>query len=122
MASRREEQKEDARFRIMRLLDEEPTLSTRQIANRIGVSNGSVHYILNALMEKGFLKLDNFRKNPRKDQYTYLLTSAGVREKSMLTQRFIQRKRKEYKALKAEIEQLEREVIASDNSLPIQEK
>lgn len=113
MASRREGQKEDARFRIMRLLDEEPTLSTRQIANKIGVSNGSVHYILNALIEKGFLKLDNFRKNPRKDQYTYLLTPAGVREKSVLTRRFIKRKRKEFEELKAEIELLEREDILS---------
>lgn len=107
MASRRVEQKEDARFRILRLLDEEPTLSNRQIAKRIGVSNGSVHYILNALVEKGFLKLDNFRKNPRKDQYAYLLTPAGIREKSGLTQRFIERKRKEFEELKAEIEMLE---------------
>lgn len=109
MASRREEQKEDAYFRIMRLLGEEPTLSTRQIANRIGVSNGAVHYILSALVEKGFLKLDNFRKNPRKDQYAYLLTSKGIREKSALAQRFIDRKRKEYVALKAEIELLEQQ-------------
>lgn len=109
MASRREEQKEDARFRMMRLLDEEPTLSTRQIADKIGVSNGSVHYILNALVEKGLLKIDNFRRNPRKDQYAYLLTPAGVKEKSALTRRFIERKRKEYEALKTEIESLERE-------------
>ena len=110
MASRREEQQEDVRLRVMRLISENPELSTRQIAAEVGVSNGSAYYVLTALVQKGFVKLENFRQNPRKGQYAYLLTPRGVREKSLLTHRFIHRKKQEYERLLAEIEALEEEV------------
>ena len=110
MASRREEQQEDVRLRIMRLISENPELSTRQIAAEVGVSNGSAYYVLTALVQKGFVKLENFRQNPRKGQYAYLLTPRGIREKSVLTHRFIDRKKQEYERLRAEIEALEDEV------------
>ena len=110
MASRREEQQEDVRLRIMRLISENPELSTRQIAAEVGVSNGSAYYVLTALVQKGFVKLENFRQNPRKGQYAYLLTPRGIREKSLLTHRFIDRKKQEYERLRAEIEALEDEV------------
>ena len=110
MASRREEHQEDVRLRIMRLISENPELSTRQIAAEVGVSNGSAYYVLTALVQKGFVKLENFRQNPRKGQYAYLLTPRGIREKSLLTHRFIDRKKKEYERLRAEIEALEDEV------------
>ena len=109
MASRREEQQEDVRLRVMRLIAGNPEMSTRQVAEEVGISNGSAYYVLTALVEKGFVKLGNFKNNPRKGQYAYLLTPKGLREKSLLTHRFIKRKRQEYADLRAEIELLERE-------------
>ena len=109
MASRREEQQEDVRLRVMRLIGEHPNMSTRQIADAVGVSNGSAYYVLTALVDKGFVKLDNFRKNNRKTQYAYLLTPKGIREKSLLTHRFIERKREEFERLREEIAELEEE-------------
>jgi EPS-associated MarR family transcriptional regulator len=109
LASRREEQQEDVRLRVMRLIAGNPEMSTRQVADEVGISNGSAYYVLTALVEKGFVKLGNFKNNPRKGQYAYLLTPKGLREKSLLTNRFIERKRQEYVDLRAEIELLERE-------------
>jgi len=110
LASRREEQQEDVRLRVMRLISSNPEMSSRQIADKVGISNGSAYYALTALVEKGFVKLDNFKKNPRKGQYAYLLTPRGIREKSLLTHRFISRKRQEFDNLRMEIEALEEEV------------
>ena len=93
----------------MRLISQNPEMSTRQVADEVGISNGSAYYVLTALVEKGFVKLGNFKKNPRKGQYAYLLTPKGIREKSLLTHSFIERKRKEFEALKTEIKALEEE-------------
>ena len=117
MASRREENQEDVRLRVMRLIDANSEMSSRQIADKVGIANGSAYYVLTALVEKGFVKLGNFKNNPRKDQYAYLLTPKGIREKSLLTHRFIGRKRQEFDALRAEIESLEEEAgLAKDLS------
>ena len=110
MASRREKLQNDARTRVLRLVSENPHLSTRQVANAVGISNGSAYYLLTALVEKGFIKLENFKNSSRKGQYAYLLTSRGIREKSLLTQRFIERKREEFEELRVEIEALEKEM------------
>ena len=109
MASQREGQRYEVRLRVMRLVHANPEMTTRKIAEDVGISNGSAFYVLNALVEKGFLKLDNFKNSTIKGGYAYILTPKGVREKSLLTGRFIERKREEYKALRAEIEALERE-------------
>jgi len=110
LASRREENQEDVRLRVMRLIDANPEMSSRQIADKVGIANGSAYYVLTALIEKGFLKLENFKNSRRKGQYAYLLTPRGIREKSLLTHRFIGRRRQEFFALRAEIESLEGEV------------
>ena len=110
MASRREKLQNDARTRVLRLVSENPHLSTRQVANVVGISNGSAYYLLTALVEKGFVKLENFKNSSRKGQYAYLLTPRGIREKSLLTQRFIERKREEFEELRVEIEALEKEM------------
>ena len=115
MASTRREQREDARLRIMRLLVESPNLSTRQIADAVGISHGSAYYVVSALIDKGFVKIGNFTRSNRKGQYAYLLTRRGLREKAILTQSFIVRKRVEYEALRSEIEELEREVEEGKN-------
>ena len=110
MASRREERQENARLRVMRLLSDNPKTSTRGVADVVGVSNGSAYYVLKALIEKGFVKLESFSNHPRKRQYVYLLTPKGIVEKSLLTHRFIKRKRVEFEALRAEIMALEEEI------------
>ena len=117
MASRREQHQEDVRLRVMRLIDENSEMSSRQIADKVGIANGSAYYVLTALVEMGFIKLGNFKSSRRKGQYAYLLTPKGIREKSLLTHRFIGRKRQEFDALRAEIESLEEEVgLAEDVS------
>lgn len=110
MASRREEQQESARLRVMRLLSDNPKISTRGVADAVGISNGAAYYVLRALIEKGFVKLESFSNNARKGQYAYLLTPKGIREKSLLTHRFIKRKRVEFEALRTEIMALEKEI------------
>jgi len=109
LASRREEQQAEIRLKVMRLISQNPEMSKRQVADEVGISNGSAYCVLIALVEKGFVKLGNLRNNPRKGQYAYLLTPKGIREKSLLTHRFIERKRDKFEVLKAEIKALEEE-------------
>ena len=117
MASRRSEQQSEFKLKVMRLISEVPDISSRKVADAIGISNGSAYYILTALVDKGLVKLENFKKNPKKGRYAYLLTPKGIREKSILTHNFIDRKRKEYEELKKEIETLEEEagLIINEN-------
>ena len=109
MASRREEHQQDVRLRVMRLIDGNSEMSSRQIADKVGIANGSAYYVLTALIEKGFVKLENFKNSQRKGQYAYLLTPKGMREKSLLTHSFIERKRQEFEVLRAEIKAIEEE-------------
>ncbi len=110
MASRREEQQEDVVYRVLRLLNDNPEMSTRDIADAVGISNGSAYYCLNALMQKGLVKLGRFRASPDKRRYAYILTPRGVKEKTVLTVRFLRRKMQEFEDLKQEIALLEEEV------------
>jgi EPS-associated MarR family transcriptional regulator len=114
MASIREDVVLERIFQCMRLIHERGDISTRELAERMKISNGAAYYVLNALIEKGYVKTENFKKSPNKSGYFYLLTPAGLREKSSLTGKFILRKRAEYQALKAEIESLEREHAETD--------
>ena len=117
MASRRSEQQSEIRLKVMRLISEIPEMSSRQVADAVGISNGSAYYVLTALVEKGLVKLGNFKKSSQRGRYAYLLTSKGIREKSILTHNFIERKRREYENLRKEIEALEEEagIIAKDS-------
>ena len=118
LASRREEQQADIRLRVMRLISQHPEMSTRQVADEVGISIGSAYCALSALVEKGFVKLGNFKKKSRKGQYAYLLTPKCIREKSLLTHSFIERKREEFEVLKAEIKALEEEAgLAAEATL-----
>jgi len=109
MASRRKEHQEDARLRVMQLINQSPSLTSREIAQKVGISNGSAYYLVTSLIDKGLVKLSNFNENSRKMSYSYLLTPKGIREKSLLTHKFLIRKKKEYKALKKEIRELEQD-------------
>ena len=114
MASQREQQQQETRFNVMRLLDENPFISTREIAQRVGISNGAAHYCITAFVEKGFVKLKNFTQSKTKANYIYELTPRGLRAKAALTVSFLERKRHEYEDLKLEIERLEGELGFED--------
>ena len=107
----REKIQEEARFKILRLLHENPELTQRELGERVGISLGAVNYSLRALIERGLVKAGNFSRNPNKLGYAYVLTPAGIVEKTLLTGRFLKRKVEEYEALKLEIEVLSRESI-----------
>ena len=100
----------------MRLIYEDPSISTRQIAHRVGISNGAAYYCVTALVDKGFVKLKNFARSKTKVNYIYELTPRGIRAKAALTVSFLERKRHEYKDLRLEIERLESELVVEDNS------
>ena len=104
---------QEAHFRVLRLLEGNPQMNQRDLAAAAGVSLGKTNYCINALLEKGLIKVQNFKSSKRKLAYAYLLTPAGIAEKAALTQRFLTRKMEEYEALKAEIDQLKQE--AADN-------
>jgi len=100
----------------MRLMDETPAISTRDIARRVGISNGAAYYCVTALIDKGFVKLKNFTESKTKSNYIYELTPRGIRAKAALTVSFLERKRHEYEDLKAEIKRLESELGVDANS------
>jgi EPS-associated MarR family transcriptional regulator len=110
MAGQRSKVQEDVRFRVLRLLHENPELSQRDLANAVGISNGSAHYLLSALLDKGLIKLGNFTAAQDKRRYAYILTPKGIAEKAAITKRFLERKIQEYDALKEEIEALRDEL------------
>ena len=107
MASNRDQRREEVHFRVMQILHENPGASTREIANELGISNGSAYYCISELIEKGYVKFKNFTQSKSKSQYLYQLTPKGVASKAAFTVKFLERKRQEYIALKSEIERLE---------------
>jgi EPS-associated MarR family transcriptional regulator len=110
MASRRKEHQEDAKLRVLQILNSNPQMTTRELAQKVGISNGSAYYLLISLVDKGFVKLANFKENSHKKKYSYLLTAKGIREKSLITSKFLTRKKREYEQLKKEITELESDV------------
>ena len=97
------------RFRILRLLQDNPRLTQRELAETLGISLGKANFCVKALLDRGLIELHNFRASRSKLAYSYLLTPAGAAEKAALTARFLGRKMVEYELLKAEIESLKKE-------------
>ena len=106
---------EDMHFRILRLLQDNPEMSQRDLAKSVGVSVGRMNYVLNALVDKGMVKLGNFTTAKDKRRYAYVLTPKGISSKSALTRAFLARKVVEYDALREEIETLSFEL--PDNAI-----
>lgn len=104
---------DETHLKVLRLLETTPNINQRQLAEVLGVSLGKTNFCLNALLDKGLVKMENFRTSSKKLNYAYLLTPRGIAEKAALTQRFLKRKMEEYEALKVEIELLKQE--AADN-------
>lgn len=116
MASKRTKMQEDTYFRVLRLLQENPEMSQRELAEAVGVSVGGIHYVLNALIGKGLVKLGNFTAAEDKRRYAYILTPKGAARKAVLTRAFLVRKMEEYELLKKEIEALKKESTSIDTS------
>ena len=113
MTSRRSRLQEDTYFRVLRILQDRPDVTQREIAQLLGVSTSGLNYCLNALIDKGWVKVHNFSESKNKFGYVYVLTPTGMVEKADITHRFLKRKMDEYEALKAEIEALRSEVERS---------
>jgi EPS-associated MarR family transcriptional regulator len=101
---------EDVHFRVLRVLEQRPEISQRELAEDVGIALGKVNYVLNALTDKGLVKMRNFRNSNNKLRYAYILTPAGLRAKADLTAGFLRRKLAEYEALKVEIESVQGEM------------
>lgn len=104
---------DETRYRILKLLQAEPSVSQRKIADELGISLGRVNFCLKALVDKGLVKVNNFRNSSNKRAYLYLLTPRGIEEKAVVTTRFLKRKLDEYESLKRELEDLQREASRS---------
>ena len=113
---------DEYRYKILKRLETNPDISQRELAQELGISLGKANYCLRALVQKGLLKVNNFRNNQNKAAYLYLLTPHGIEEKAQVTLRFMQYKMDEYETLKQEIELLQRETrdlrIASGRKQP----
>lgn len=101
---------EKAHFRILRLIEERPEISQRELASELGVSLGKSHYLLKALLDKGLVKMGNFRRHDNKLAYMYHLTPSGIAAKLKMTSDFLTVKEAEYSALHHEIAQLRQEL------------
>lgn len=110
MASKRSKLQEETHFRVLHLLQENPHMSQRELAEAVGVSVGGIHYVLKALVSKGLVKLGNFTSARDKRRYSYILTPKGLARKAALTRAFLARKMEEYEALRQEIESLSAEL------------
>ena len=110
LTSRRSKLQEDTYFRVMHILEEKPDVTQREIAQKLGISTSGLNYALNALIDKGWVKVHNFSESNNKMGYAYLLTPSGISEKVTLTSQFLQRKLQEYEDMKAEIESLRSEL------------
>jgi len=107
--------REAAHYRVLRLIEEQPEISQRELARTLGVSLGKTHYLLKALLDKGLVKANNFRRSDNKLAYAYLLTPSGIAAKLDLTRRFLRLKEVEYRAAREEIERLRQEL---DTAVP----
>lgn len=104
------EMSEETSYKVIRLIEQNPEISQRKLASELGISLGKTNYCIRALVEKGWVKANNFKNSKNRLAYAYLLTPKGLDEKAKVTARFLKRKLAEYESLKQEIEDLKREV------------
>ena len=102
----------DIHFKVLHYLEENPHITQRELANKLGISLGAANFCLKALVEVGHVKMNNFKKNSNKSAYLYLLTPVGFAEKAILTTHFLSRKMAEYHALKKEIDSIKLKIKA----------
>lgn len=101
---------EDTHFKVLRIIESNPKITQRDLAKTLGISLGKANYCVKALIEKGWIKTNNFKNSKNKLAYAYILTPEGLKQKKLITVSFLQRKLQEYEELKLEIERLTEEV------------
>jgi len=101
---------DDLRLQLLRLLTENPDLSQRELAQRLGLSLGKTNYCLRALVDKGWVKVKNFRNSQNKLAYAYVLTASGIQARLAAATRFLKFKQREFARIQREIEQLRSEL------------
>lgn len=114
MTSRRSQLQEDTYFRVLRMLQDNPDMTQREIAEKLGISTSGLNYCLKALIDKGWVKVHNFSQSKNKFGYIYVLTPQGIANKVRLAGSFLKRKLQEYEALRAEIDMLQAESNQAD--------
>ena len=102
--------KQELQYRALKLLEQQPAMTQREIAKKLNVSLGKTHYLIKSLIDVGWVKLDNFQRSDNKLGYAYLLTPSGIIEKAVITAQFLKRKQQEYSELQLEIQQLQEEI------------
>ena len=107
---------EDNHYKLLKILELQPDISQRQLAERLGISLGKANYCLKALLEKGWVKARNFKNSQNKWAYAYLLTPQGIEQKARMAGEFLKWKLAEYESLKHEIEHLENEAKGQNKS------
>ena len=107
---------QELEYRALKILEEHPNLTQRELSDSLGVSLGKTNYLVKSLVKVGWIKLDNFQKSKNKWRYAYLLTPMGVAEKANITIRFLKRKKQEYNELQLEIAQLQQEIRQQQGS------
>lgn len=110
---------QEIQFQVLRRLEQTPGLSQRALAKELGISLGSINYCFKALLGKGWIKMQNFSRSQRKLNYVYLLTPAGITQKTLLTSEFLKRKLGEYEVLQREIEELRTDLAEHADALPL---
>jgi EPS-associated MarR family transcriptional regulator len=104
----------------MRLIEQNPKASQRELANQLNISLGGINYCIKTLIERGYVKVSNFNENPHKFSYAYLLTPKGIAAKAALTAQFLTRKLAEYETLKKEIESIQQMSVPKP-ALPLEQ-
>ncbi len=103
---------DENRYKILKLLELNPEVNQRELAKALGISLGKANYCLKAIIEKGWVKVSNFKNNPDKKSYAYILTPRGLEEKSKVTLRFLKFKQNEYNSLQVELDELRKEATS----------
>ena len=106
---------QELNYKALRLLEQKPHLTQRELSKALGVSLGKTHYLVKSLIDVGWVKLENFKKSHNKWGYVYLLTPKGILEKSIITAHFLKKKQAEFDELRKEIEQLKEEIANQTN-------
>ena len=107
---------DDVHYRLLKVLEERPDASQRELAQTLGISLGRINYCVKALLDQGWIKVTNFKNSKNKLAYAYLLTPTGIDAKTRITARFLKRKIAEYEALKQEIDRLQAEVALAEDA------
>lgn len=102
---------EAARLAVLRLLEQRPDMSQRELSGVLGLSLGKTHYVLHALLDKGLVKARHFRRSDNKPAYAYMLTPTGMREKLRLTRAFLLRKEAEFERLQHTLSRLRNDLM-----------